>query len=1229
MIVTSESNPRSPLSPAHFRLPLCSKWLLLLLAFCLTRSAEAQVKPAVAYTGKTYGYLRNDASNKPQGILVTDFITTYRNMRTLYPQVILVGMGDNFAPDYLARYVRKNGVDIPVDRKGADSPVVSFFKKFDQNAGAKTGQGDVGYDALVPGQLDFYFGAEFLRRVGSNSGPNLPMVAANLVIQSTTPPVTPQPLCAQPQFILPTQVSLPLQSNSGSGGGKGKGGGGKKGGGGGGGASGGTSGSSSGQGGGQSGQSGQLCLQPRTGGPQGGTGLTLLTPSADSVYPWVSEFEFSVPSGSGYDIDNPLLCPWSVDRNNNNDCKPLATPRKLKNSYLAEVKDNDLALTMPDITYPDRDGTLRQTQAQTQTQILHSGADIELCIPTADPNKSLLCSSQPIRVQNAFFDRGWKTVRRVVGRETINYAVFAVLDPAIMGLISPENYSWSKDNQYTAQIKILDPAPALTQLITAFRRLHDGQQWTYILLAQMQRAQAQALASNLRWHQQHVPPPLSGDPKYNYRFQTIISAADYDEATPDVKLTLHPDPGAQVPPATGGSPILEPPPTPILTPHPIVTEDVMRDPLALVEIDDSKSGTTTYDNYNFHLATTGHWTDRCDSYDKIFDVLNNAALNHLADFAGITKAKLQGTPNATCIGKSAFQCFALKTMRDQLEADAAILQSRDFYSNCNYEGPLNLTSTTPPSNEMVQRVLWNSGYLTRASVSGTTLKAILQASDNLAKQDQSSTNQPLARGRDLIWIGITKSSGLYYINGAALEDSKIYSIATSDQLALGDSSYPQFAQPDLVVPTVFTDAHKQTFAISDLAASAFPVGSKQPLSRVDIVAVLPPGITANKPFDPPKPKGPFPPPFDKDKEPVVNTLQNRPVLSATLQQASLGYTNSTPSQTDSNIATNLAGVTNPNVVSPHSDSLSYSDSFRLLYQRTPHWNIGFDQFLQFARSRQGSVTVISPSTKPPVTTTGAPVPLETINLSANTLIVSPFIEFQPHRYQGHHWKAVGRPITFTSGVSRTLQFLATGTTGVQYELNLRRQENWQPSFGGRYEWSNLTFFEAGYLFQSARNVLASLFVNGKPIPLTAGTTISEVVSGTKPPTDVIGPPGYATFHQQGAYWLGMWTQNLTGKSKAVKVIYQGYTFGNFFAYGPAATTSTALTRYAAELSSNLQVQLWGNFSVGPAYNIFWFQNQSHSIGNSLTRRDWNIQVNYSFDWHQGLEWKDVLEGKTQ
>ena len=231
--------------------------------------------------------------------------------------------------------------------------------------------------------------------------------------------------------------------------------------------------------------------------------------------------------------------------------------------------------------------------------------------------------------------------------------------------------------------------------------------------------------------------------------------------------------------------------------------------------------------------------------------------------------------------------------------------------------------------------------------------------------------------------------------------------------------------------------------------------------------------------------------------------------------------------------------------------------------------------------------------------------------------------------------------------SRTTQFLPAAatppakTSNLVYELNLRRQENWPiPSGGARYERNNLTFFEAGYLYQRARNVVAGLNIDGKAYPLTCPTQVMSCQEGTPitpatvtsmvappPPPNSTAIPIYKTFSQQGAYWLGLLTQNLTGSAKTVKITYQGITYGNFFAYGPTGT-SPALTRYAAELGNSIQVQLWGNISVGPSYNIFWFQDQYHGAGDNLTRGAWNLSLNYLFDWHQGMEWKYALAGKT-
>ncbi len=330
---------------------------------------------------------------------------------------------------------------------------------------------------------------------------------------------------------------------------------------------------------------------------------------------------------------------------------------------------------------------------------------------------------------------------------------------------------------------------------------------------------AQALSSTLRWNQDH--PRDLGD-AYTYRFDVIISEGAYDQATSDSMVTVDSEHSA----------------TPIITPHPIVTAAVLRNPVSLLKINKSILSQVSYINITDHnpnqalrksyVASQSVFANGCSQ------PLANAVIP-LLDQASQPKM-LPSNSHGYCNATSAFQCLTLKTMAEALEADAAMLQRRDFYDQCNYEG----TSSGAVSAQMVERVLWNTGYLTRVSVTGTTLKAILQSSDNIAKAEQSWTNQPPIRNRDLVYLGITKSDGLYYINGAALEESKIYSIATSDQLALGDSAYPQFAQVDLVSPTVFTGLKPQTIAIEQVATNAVLGGSLNRLSRSDVVASLPP-----------------------------------------------------------------------------------------------------------------------------------------------------------------------------------------------------------------------------------------------------------------------------------------------------------------------------------------------------------------------------------------------------
>jgi hypothetical protein len=86
----------------------------------------------------------------------------------------------------------------------------------------------------------------------------------------------------------------------------------------------------------------------------------------------------------------------------------------------------------------------------------------------------------------------------------------------------------------------------------------------------------------------------------------------------------------------------------------------------------------------------------------------------------------------------------------------------------------------------------------------------------------------------------------------------------------------------------------------------------------------------------------------------------------------------------------------------------------------------------------------------------------------------------------------------------------------------------------------------------------------------------------------------------------------------------------------AASISTALESgaapwnllYASEFSNSFQFPISGTLSLSPGFNMFFFQDQGHSPGSSLVRRDLTLQLNYLFDWLQGIAWGDAIKGKS-
>jgi hypothetical protein len=372
-------------------------------------------------------------------------------------------------------------------------------------------------------------------------------------------------------------------------------------------------------------------------------------------------------------------------------------------------------------------------------------------------------------------------------------------------------------------------------------------------------------------------------------------------------------------------------------------------------------------------------------------------------------------------------------------------------------------------------------------------------------------------------------------------------------------------------------------------------------------------------------------------------------MSVVLQQLSGAYSLSRPNQGDTSINTNLSGVTNPNVASPYSDSISVADNLRVNCYLNASWtavtrppcgswkvekyfqwlpwiqfeNFGMDEQVSFVRNRQGSLNYQAAET-----TKGAPVPEKLISYSGNSVTVSPFLEFQVKKWA--KWKAVElRPLLFTSNLATLPEILATkgkdpaNGASIDYEFSVGRTRSWAPvSVGTRWEKNDLNYAEVGFTDQISKNVLSGLILNGALIELKASNTAASVAKTITPVAGDVAIPSYSTYHQKGAYWLGM----LTWGVPKIRTTYQATGFGNFFAYG-RASDSSVLTRYAAQMTHTLQFPLWPDLSIGPSYNVFFFQDsQTHAMGTSLIRQTVSFQLNYNFSWHQGLP-VEALVGK--
>ena len=334
--------------------------------------------------------------------------------------------------------------------------------------------------------------------------------------------------------------------------------------------------------------------------------------------------------------------------------------------------------------------------------------------------------------------------------------VFGVVDPDLPSLVGRDNLSWKNaDSRLQTQVSAMDPVKALQEAMQYFEVQEkdniDAAKLRKVLLVQMSKDKAEELASHLDFD------------------LVIAEAGKRGRATGNSMLTLDPDRGED----PQGRPYR---PVVVVPERGLNASRTLINPIRELRLQDYSPSAPGGERRE--LAVKTRWDpisngEQPKSYKRDLDDMASDWL-----------------PVAVAPNEDPFIMATLKIMRDTTGADVSTMQKRDFYF-----GQLRPSSYL---GEVIAGVLWKGDILQVITVTGDTLRKVLRESKQFDQADIQPIKVSEESGRGLIVYGIKSTEdGNYLINGNLLEKSRLYTIATTNHISVGDTGYAELNDPAL------------------------------------------------------------------------------------------------------------------------------------------------------------------------------------------------------------------------------------------------------------------------------------------------------------------------------------------------------------------------------------------------------------------------------------------------
>ncbi|MCC6538530.1 MAG: hypothetical protein IT162_13320 [Bryobacterales bacterium] len=317
------------------------------------------------------------------------------------------------------------------------------------------------------------------------------------------------------------------------------------------------------------------------------------------------------------------------------------------------------------------------------------------------------------------------------------------------------NTQWlNKDPRLDTGVATVDPTEAVSQLLEHCDMLGPcGKARTLILLAQMPRDAAEILNRQLK-----------------RRFHIVVAQADSRLATPRARVEY----------AAGHPPL-------VLAPQEL--RDELAAPVYGIGLQ--------YADLTYGAGPTPERIVTAARERQPFDRPIQSGHCLVAPFA-TAWARLTGEAIPTQLTEEHFRTVVLEAMRRHRRADLTLVQDRDFFE---LKDRLGQCQTTPVAAEAlrasVEQVLWKGDFVFTRTIKGSALKAAMARSREIKAQEDDVYSIELEKGRWLAAHGLVQNAAtkVWYVNGQALEDNTLYSVAMTDFLAFGETGYTELQSP--------------------------------------------------------------------------------------------------------------------------------------------------------------------------------------------------------------------------------------------------------------------------------------------------------------------------------------------------------------------------------------------------------------------------------------------------